>query len=146
MCLRLQLDLTWRLIYKKLGCVFSLVISSLSLCLIEGLLVFEILSTDDIYQNCFFLFLTLLFPKRWISQKYRITQSKLTLSYFILVNDCTYSIKNISLWMTWRNKEQGINNNKPIGSCYLKYAGTRGRFYYFSVDRLLISILINYFV
>jgi hypothetical protein len=36
-----------------------------------------------------FLFLTLLFPKRWISQKYRITQSKFTLSYFILVNDCT---------------------------------------------------------
>jgi hypothetical protein len=36
------------------------------------------------------LFLTLLFPKRWISQKYRITQSKLTLSYFILVNDCTF--------------------------------------------------------
>jgi hypothetical protein len=31
-----------------------------------------------------FLFLTLLFPKRWISQKYRITQSK-----FILVSDCT---------------------------------------------------------
>jgi hypothetical protein len=21
--------------------------------------------------------------------------------------------------------------NKPIGSCYLKYAGTRGRFYYY---------------
>jgi hypothetical protein len=37
-----------------------------------------------------FLFLTLLFPKRWISQKYRITQSKFTLSYFILVNDCTF--------------------------------------------------------
>jgi hypothetical protein len=36
-----------------------------------------------------FLFLTLLFPKRWISQKYRITQSKFTLSHFILVNDCT---------------------------------------------------------
>jgi hypothetical protein len=36
-----------------------------------------------------FLFLTFLFPKRWISQKYRITQSKFTLSYFILVNDCT---------------------------------------------------------
>jgi hypothetical protein len=39
-----------------------------------------------------FLFLTLLFPKRWISQKYRITQSKFTLSYFILVNDCTYQL------------------------------------------------------
>jgi hypothetical protein len=39
-----------------------------------------------------FLFLTLLFPKRWISQKYRITQSKFTLSYFILANDCTYRL------------------------------------------------------
>jgi hypothetical protein len=29
--------------------------------------------------------------------------------------------------------------NKPIGSCYLKYAGTRGRFYYYIYLYLLVG-------
>jgi hypothetical protein len=53
-----------------------------------------------------FLFLTLLFPKKWISHKYRITQSKFTLSYFILINDCTiHGLENFMYFFYCQLKE-----------------------------------------